>query len=56
MINGCDFCFIYLHHICTTELMGHLGHLLFLGIQVLFFSLLKKDFTLMDVYTSTGIK
>ena len=23
MTNGCDFCFIYLHHICTTELIEY---------------------------------
>lgn len=30
MINGCDFCFIYLHHICTTELIPGDSSIIFL--------------------------
>ena len=42
MINGCDFCFIYLHHICTTELMGHLGPLVIPGDSSIIFLLAEK--------------
>ena len=30
MTNGCDFCFIYLHHICTTELIPGDSSIIFL--------------------------
>ena len=42
MINGCDFCFIYLHHICTTELMGHLGPLVIPEDSSIIFLLAEK--------------
>lgn len=42
MINGCDFCFIYLHHICTTEIMGHLGPLVIPGDSSIIFLLAEK--------------